>query len=84
MATTRYALATNAWTDLGAAPAFVQAIDGDVLFVVESSAPAATRRLDCHSLTVNGDRTADIGLSGNVYARAGGAEGTASVVIVSR
>lgn len=58
MATTRTVLASNAWTDLGAAPSFVQAIDGDVLFVVESSYPT-TLRTDCHSLTRGKNRTAD-------------------------
>lgn len=84
MATARHALTVGTWTDLGAAPAFVQAIAGDVYFVVESSIPT-TPRTDCHSLSGNGPlSTADIGLTGNVYARAGGTTGAPAVVIVSR
>lgn len=83
MATTRYALTSSAWTDLGAAPSFIQAINGDVFFVIESTIPT-TLRTDCHALTPGGDTTADIGLTGNVYARAGGAAGVPAVVIVSR
>lgn len=82
MATTRTVLASSAWSDLGAAPAFVQAVDGDVLFVVESSSPT-TMRTDCHSLTRGKTRTADIGLTGNVYARSA-VNGVPATVIVSR
>ena len=83
MATTRYALTSAAWTDLGAAPAFVEAQEGDVLFVIESTIPT-TLRTNCHSLSRGNSRTADIGLTGNVYARAGGAPGVPAAVIVSR
>lgn len=82
MATTRYALTSSAWTDLGAAPSFIQAVDGDVLFVIEGS-PPTTLRTDCHSLSIGAARTADIGLTGNVYARAGGAPGVPATVVVS-
>lgn len=84
MATVRTALASATWSNLGAAPAFVQAVEGNVYFVIESSEPT-TRRTDCHYLSANGPlSTADIGLTGNVYARAGGPEGAPAAVIVSR
>lgn len=84
MATARTDLTFAAWSDLGAAPAFVQAIEGNVYFVVESTAPT-TRRTDCHFLSANGPfSTADIGLTGNVYARAASPAGAAAAVIVSR
>lgn len=84
MATARTNLTSAGWSDLVAAPAFVQAVEGNVYFVVESSAPT-TRRTDCHYLSANGPMTwADIGLTGNVYARAGGPEGAPAAVIVSR
>lgn len=82
MATTRYGLTFDTWTSLGAAPAFVQVVAGEVFFVVESTSPT-TLRTDCHPLAPGGALTADIGLTGNVYARAAGA-GAPAAVVVSR
>lgn len=84
MATARTALTSDTWSNLGAAPAFVEAIEGQVYFVVESSQPT-TLRTDCHTISAGGPKSwADIGLTGNVYARAGGAGGVPAAVIVSR
>lgn len=86
MATARYALTTDAWLLVGAAPCFVQLQEGSkVLFVIEASLPAASRTYDVHTLSTgpHGERTADIGLTGNVYARCGDAAGMTASVVVS-
>jgi len=84
MATTRYTLQTNAWQDCGAAPLFIQVIGHNgIRFVVESAAPT-TMRTDTHVLSKEAGLSADIGLTGNVYARSAGPPGETSLIAVSR
>lgn len=84
MATLRYTLTTDAWTNLGAAPVFIQLLgQHPIRFVIESSQPTTLRK-DTHYLSKDLGLTADVGLTGNVYAYSEAAPGQSSVIAVSR
>jgi len=81
MATSSYSLTATAWTDCGTCPCFIQTVGTvPIQFVVDGSAPGS---LDApsHYLRPQGEMSANISLSGKVFARAAHATAT---LIVSR
>ena len=82
MSSQSFTLTPNAWVDLGPAPVAMQSISGGpVFFTVQASAPAMTST-SYHVLSMEPHRSdsADIGFTGNVYARAGGSSDAVVVV----
>ena len=76
MSTQNFTLTPTAWVDLGAAPLGLQVISGGpVLFTVQGSAPT-TLNTSAHVISNEPHRadSADVGFTGNVYARSGGSE----------